>query len=206
MHMVLLGDSIFDNAPYVNEGDTVSEQLSAMATTADVTLLAIDGDVTAGVRSQLAGLPTTATHLFVSCGGNDALSALPLLGESVNNVTEALELMDRVTATFRQDYRAMLESVMDKRIELAVCTIYNCVPGLPDAEVRALALFNEIILEEAIRMGLPVIDLRVICDEESDYSLVSPIEPSAAGGRKIAERILAVASGCANHSTINVVY
>jgi hypothetical protein len=37
-----------------------------------------------------------------------------------------------------------------------------------------------------------VIDLRLVCDRPADYSHVSPIEPSAAGGGKIARVIAEV--------------
>ena len=49
----------------------------------------------------------------------------------------------------------------------------------------ALAPFNDVILREATAHGLSVLDLRLVCDEPGDYSTVSPIEPSAQGGRKI---------------------
>lgn len=38
-----------------------------------------------------------------------------------------------------------------------------------------------------------MLDLRVICTALEDFSEISPIEPSAKGGAKIAERILRVA-------------
>jgi hypothetical protein len=42
---------------------------------------------------------------------------------------------------------------------------------------------------------LPFIDLRFTCDQSGDYSAVSPIEPSAAGGTKIARVIAEVVTG-----------
>ena len=58
-----------------------------------------------------------------------------------------------------------------------------------------MAGFNEIILREAFRAKLPVIDLRLVCDRAADYSAVSPIEPSMAGGAKIAKLIAELAVG-----------
>ena len=40
------------------------------------------------------------------------------------------------------------------------------------------------ILRAAFAQGLPVIDLRLVCNEDADYA--NPIEPSAHGGEKIA--------------------
>ncbi len=40
---------------------------------------------------------------------------------------------------------------------------------------------------EAFARGLPLIDLRLVCDEDADFA--NPIEPSARGGGKIAAEI-----------------
>lgn len=57
--------------------------------------------------------------------------------------------------------------------------------GLSEAENSASAMYNEIILEVAFAEKLPVVDLRLICGNASDYSTLSPIEPSSIGGKKI---------------------
>jgi hypothetical protein len=86
----------------------------------------------------------------------------------------------------------MLQALSAVGKSTAVCTVYDAIPGLGDAERVALAGFNELILREAILAGLPVIDLRLVCDRASDYSHVSPIEPSALGGAKIVRSIAEV--------------
>ena len=71
-HIILMGDSIFDNGPYVEEGESVSETLvDQMTDKARVTLLAVDGHTTRDVGSQLERFPEDATHIFLSCGDND---------------------------------------------------------------------------------------------------------------------------------------
>src|SRR5688572_16398198 len=79
-HVVLLGDSIFDNAAYVAGGPAVVDQLHTILP-ADwkATLLAVDGDTTGLVADRLRGLPADASHLVVSVGGNDALRHTYLL-------------------------------------------------------------------------------------------------------------------------------
>jgi hypothetical protein len=53
-HVVLLGDSIFDNAAYVPERPAVIEQLRhALPKAWKATLLAIDGHVAVDVEGQL---------------------------------------------------------------------------------------------------------------------------------------------------------
>jgi hypothetical protein len=80
----------------------------------------------------------------------------------------------------------MLQAVFAAGKPTAVCTIYDSVPDLSGPEVTALAAFNDVILREAFQAGLPIIDLRLICNRPGDYSHVSRIEPSAVGGAKIA--------------------
>ena len=81
-HIVLLGDSIFDNASYVPEGPPVVTQLRhRLPKNWRASLLAVDGHRTMDVMDQLTALPGDATHLIVSVGGNDALS------ESVSWIT-----------------------------------------------------------------------------------------------------------------------
>ena len=70
-----------------------------------------------------------------------------------------------------------------------LCTIYNGnlpVSQAPTARV-ALSIFNDVILRVAFEHHLPVIDLRLICNEPADYA--NPIEPSGRGGWKIANAI-----------------
>ncbi len=194
-HVVLLGDSIFDNASYVPGGPPVIDQLrQALPQGWLASLLAVDGHVTEDVAQQLKHLPADATHLFVSAGGNDALGESRILSEAVRTVAEALGLIHDARTRFRHAYRAMLQVLSAVGKPAAVCTVYDAVPGLGPAEHAALAGFNEVILREAFLAGLPVIDLRLLCDRRADYSHVSPIEPSAAGGAKIALVIAEVAT------------
>ncbi len=194
-HVVLLGDSIFDNAAYVPDGTAVIEQLhSALSSDWSATLLAIDGDVTGDVNVQLNGLPADASHLVVSCGGNDALGYLSVLDQKVDDVSQALALFATIRDDFRAQYREMLMKVVAHRLPIRVCTVYDRVPGLEPRQQAALAMFNEVIFREALEAGVELIDLRLICSEIADYSELSPIEPSERGGAKIVSAITGILS------------
>lgn len=191
-HLVLLGDSIFDNAPYVPAGTQVSVQLQKRLPGHQVSLLARDGAVLADVMGQvarLADLPEPATRLVVSCGGNDVLGLVGAMRSPVQSVLEATELLASWQADFRRAYWKMLNVVLSRRMPVAVATIYDGVPGLAAGLRTALAPFNDVILREAAQRGLPVLDLRLACQDPGDYASSSPIEPSAQGGAKIAETI-----------------
>lgn len=191
-HVVLLGDSIFDNAAYVAGGPAVIDHLRrALPAGWRATLLAVDGDTTDMVAGRLSGLQTDDTHLVVSVGGNDALMHIDLLAADHNILPELAE----ARAEFAARYRAMLEAVLEHNKPTAVCTVYDAVPGLKAEARAALGIFNDTIVREATRSRVPVLDLRLVCDEPADYSEVSPIEPSARGGEKIAALVARVLTG-----------
>ncbi|OWK43068.1 SGNH/GDSL hydrolase family protein [Fimbriiglobus ruber] len=194
-HVVLLGDSIFDNARYVPDRPPVIEQVRrGLPVGWRATLLAVDGSVTDDVIAQIGQLPDDASHLFVSAGGNDALAGAYLLNEPVDTVGDALALLAEARADFREHYRVMLRAVLAAGKPTAVCTVYDTVPERAGGELAALGLFNEVILREAAAAGVPVIDLRLVCTDPGDYSPLSPIEPSVVGGAKIAGLIADVAA------------
>jgi len=90
-YITLIGDSIFDNEVYVGDGDSVIDQLNEkISKPIKATLVAVDGDVTNDVFKQLERLPNDTTHLFISCGGNDALSIANILDRSVGTVGDAI--------------------------------------------------------------------------------------------------------------------
>lgn len=195
-HVVLLGDSILDNRAYVAPQPDVADQLRArLGAGWTVTLSAVDGHVTDDVRRhQLQTVPADASQLVISAGGNDALGHASVLGQRVGTVGEAVGLLAHAQAGFASAYSQMIDAVLQLGIPTAVCTIYDT--NYPDPErtlvIAALALFNDVITRAAFSRKLPLIDLRLICSERSDFA--NPIEPSARGGEKIAAAIAALAS------------
>jgi lysophospholipase L1-like esterase len=190
-HVVLLGDSIFDNKVYVGSGPDVVHQLrERLPHDWKATLLAVDGDTSQGVASQLASLPRDASHLVVSAGGNDALMQAGILAQSVVSVAETMCRLSDVAAHFEASYTKMLDTLLKHQLPIAVCTIYNPrfdEPMQQRVAVAGLCHFNDVILRAAIARGLPVLDLRLVCNEYSDYA--NEIEPGVLGGAKIASAI-----------------
>ncbi|NNM72153.1 SGNH/GDSL hydrolase family protein [Enterovirga aerilata] len=190
-HLVLLGDSIFDNKAYVAGGpDVVAQVRDDLPAGWTATLCAVDGATTAGVRSQLARVPADATHLVLSIGGNDALGQSGVLARGARSVAEVLETLGEIGRGFERDYRAMLDLVLARGLPTALCTIYN--PSYPEParqriSVAALTFMNDPIVRIAAEHGLPLIDLRLVCTDPADYA--NPIEPSSRGGEKIAAAI-----------------
>ena len=187
-HILLLGDSVFDNRAYTGHEPDVSAHLRSILPDGwTATLVAVDGATTAGIASQARSVPADATHVILSVGGNDALGEIGLLDTPVRSTAEALALFGRRVAAFEKDYRAAVQLVSLLRRPLTLCTIYN--GDLPDARQAGLArvalmMFNDGILRTAFEAGASVIDLRLVCSESADYA--NPIEPSGQGGLKIA--------------------
>jgi hypothetical protein len=191
-HVVLLGDSIFDNAAYVAGGPDVVAQLRPMLPAGwTATLCAVDGAVVDDVERQLASLPRDTTHVVVSAGGNDALAHADLLSRPARSAAEVLGRLADAGTAFETRYRRMLGTVLRRRLQVTLCTIYN--GNFPDPLTQrlastALTVFNDAILRAAIETRTPVIDLRFVCGEAADYA--NPIEPSVCGGGKIARAVV----------------
>lgn len=190
-HLVLLGDSIFDNAAYTGrEPDVITHVRSILPARWKATLCAVDGSTTEDLPRQLPEIPEDASHLVVSIGGNDALLQVDLLDTPVRSTAEALELFGEQVGVFEESYRRALGEVLRLERPTVVCTIYN--GNLPDSQARvarvALMMFNDAILRTAHEHGLPVIELRLVCTDPEDYA--NPIEPSGQGGAKIARAIV----------------
>ncbi len=110
-HLVLLGDSIFDNGVYVEAGQAdvtthLRRKLELLGWTLD--MRAVDGAVASSVEGQLTHSPVVKRCTFVlSVGGNDALTHL-------NMVTEAPDLLAfyEIREAFRDRYAQALDLIL----------------------------------------------------------------------------------------------
>ena len=192
-HIVLLGDSIFDNRAYTSGAPDVISHLRTLVPAGwAADLLARDGATTADIPTQLRRVPAAATHLVISIGGNDALQNMDLLSLRVTSSAEALNVFAERAAAFERAYRQAVGAAVALRRTAAICTIYNGAlePERAAAARIGLTVFNDVILRTAIDFGLDALELRSICTEPADYA--NPIEPSGQGGLKIARGIAAL--------------
>jgi len=223
-HIVLCGDSIIDNGSYVNQGELdVAGQVQEELPDSKVTLLAVDGNVTESIEDQMNNLPKDATHIFISIGGNDGYDRMDIFDESANTIGDAMEPLYEMRNEFEIDYNKMLKNVLSYGVPTTLCSIYyprfeksdndvirnylggknNQVPIKKMAMV-GLSVYNDIITKEAFQAGLPLIDLRVLCNDDKDFA--NPIEPSVIGGKKIAIAIKEVVSVHDFTKNVSVVY
>lgn len=205
-HLILLGDSILDNAEDVGAGQPVIAQVQGLLPGGwHATLLARDGSVTHDVHAQLARLPPDASHLVISAGGNDALMQSDVLRARVDTVGAALDRLAAIGARFAQEYAELLAQVRGRNLPATLCMIYD--PNMSDPTSQrilaaGLTIFNDVISRAAFEGGFDLIDLRTICSSPSDYA--NEIEPSSAGGAKIAAAIVQAATRAAGRSRVFV--
>ncbi len=191
-HVVLLGDSIFDNKPYVGNGPAVIDQVrETLGLDWSAKLLAVDGSTTQDViDEQVDKIPDSATHVIISSGGNDALQQQEILLRQIDIVSEALQAMYEIQRKFGKVYNQLIDAVCKKVDKVTVCTIYDPNFDLAprqQASIAALSIFNDRITRVAFARKLALIDLRLLFDNRQDYA--NPIEPSSQGGQKIADQI-----------------
>jgi hypothetical protein len=189
-HIVLIGDSIFDNRAYTGgEPDVVEHLRRIIPSPWRATLCAVDGSMIADLKAQLPTVPQDASNIVISIGGNDILMNTDILAQPVASTTDALELFNNRVTRFERDYRAAIEGVLELGCHTTICAIYNgnLEPDQALLARIALMMFNDVILRVAFEQELSIIDLRLICNQKADYA--NPIEPSGRGGRKIATAI-----------------
>ena len=194
-HIVLLGDSIFDNGSYTGgEPDVISQVRELLPNGWCASLLAVDGSTTEDIPSQVQRIPSNVTHLILSVGGNDAILNSDVLLYPFESTARVLAKLADVAQEFEGKYRRAVAACRKTSLPLTICTIYN--GNFPDREYQRLAstalmVFNDVILRVGFELRLTVIDLRLVCSSAEDYA--NPIEPSSKGGAKIARCILTAA-------------
>src|SRR3954447_8298228 len=125
-HVTLLGDSVFDNGAYVGGRlDVLAQLRQRLPAGWRATLVAVDGGVIRDIPRQLERVPDDATHLVISVGGNDALGFSAVLGAPSRSVADTLEQLALIRGEFTRNYGRMVETVRQRGLPIAVCTIYD---------------------------------------------------------------------------------
>jgi hypothetical protein len=212
--LLLIGDSVIDNAAYVRPGEPdVAAQVQGALPDWIVELRAVDGSITEEVlQHQTAGL-NRRDLVVVSSGGNDALAHVDLIGAGagtgrfggLSTLWQALQSpqdlatgflghLHGIQSGFRGTYGALLDRVVGDGRTVLCLTIYNpafVAHGMSIDQQRAaevgLSLYNDVIQREALRRGCGVLEMRTLFDDDADFA--NPIEPSAIGGAKIAAAV-----------------
>jgi lysophospholipase L1-like esterase len=188
--VVLLGDSILDNASYTHPEPDTTKVLERLLPGWAVRCYARDGARMADVPAQLRQLSEQPGVAVLSVGGNDAVSHIGLLQRRGVSAADILADLLRIADDFAKRYEAVAAGVRERVDRTVLCTIYEVqLEPAPYARLARvpLAVLNDRIMRIAARLGADVLDLRSVCTEPSDFVL--QIEPSAQGAAKIARAI-----------------
>ena len=138
-------------------------------------------------RGWAREIPIDATHIGICVDGAWAIEASGLLRGRAQSVSEALETLAVAADQFERIFEKLVAAALEAGLPTVVCTL---VPSRHEDASRqraassALAIFNDRILRQAFWAKLSVVELRLICDEESDYATETLL--SRAGVRKVA--------------------
>ena len=187
-YYLLMGDSILNNEVYVANGKSVN-QLLKDSTDNRTTCLAKNNATIAEVYNQVSKIPdklksdSENTTIFLSVGGND------ILNQSADK--EGGPIDSKVISTIFSAYKPLVKSIQNimPKSQLILLDIYY-----PDnAKYRPLhdsiREWNNQLYNFGTENNLSVLRISDILTKPEDFAL--DIEPSAIGGKKLADAILA---------------
>ena len=203
--LVLMGDSILDNAPYTRPDPDTAHHLQQLVADWEVKLLAVDGATMSDMPAQIRRLDGKPHVAILSIGGNDVTRHIGVLDKRVSSSSQTIDELFSIVEQFGERYEKVARAVAEKAHRTVLCTIYE-VQLEPREYARLvtvpLAMLNDRIIRTASTLGLDVLELRTVCTSPSDF--VMQIEPSGAGARKIAQAIARLVSGESGLSSARV--
>jgi len=175
--IILMGDSVLNNANYVPEGKSVYDSLKTKLS--NVINVAKDGATISDLYGQLDKIPVdlnnSNTYIFISAGGNDILNKRTELSN-----TEISQLFD--------SYMEFLNALKTKLGSVNVNIMNLYLPANPRYQSYKTSInqWNQLIEASSSKIGetYNVIDLYTLLTNTNDF--VYDIEPSESASDKIA--------------------
>ena len=182
-NIVLIGDSMLDNSPYVLSGQSVSDIISKdLEKTTGTTLynFAKDGATINDCYSQLDKISTdlnnSNTTIFLSVGGNNILNSRSRMDtKAISNLFD--------------QYLELIKSIKTRvpNARLFALNLYFPVKSHYKSYYDSITQWNK-LLEDNLFQGYKLIQTNKLLVVEDDFTY--DIEPSFKGGKKIAQSIL----------------
>jgi hypothetical protein len=138
-------------------------------------------------RGWAREIPIDASHIGICVDGGWAIETSGLLRGRAQSVSEALESLAIAADQFEGIFAKLVGAALEAGLPTVVCTLvpsHHEEPSRQRATAAALAIFNDRILRQAVKASLSIVDLRFVCDEDSDYASETLL--SRAGVRKVA--------------------
>ena len=175
--VILMGDSVLNNANYVPAGKSVYDSLKSKLS--KVINLAKDGATISDLYGQLDKIPVELnnanTYIFISAGGNDILNKRTELSS-----TEIRRLFD--------SYMEFLKALRTKLGSVKINILNLYLPSNPRYQTYKTSIeqWNQLIQSSSNKVGemYNVVDLHALLKIPDDF--VYDIEPSESASDKIA--------------------
>ena len=177
-NIVLVGDSILNNANYVSPGLTVYDLIKSKHE--NVQMYAADNSAIKDVIKQVENMPnkfnTKNTYIFVSAGGNDILNL------SIHQDEES-------TKNLFNMYLLLIKAIKQKFPNANIVALNIYYPPNPYYKIfyKTVEMWNNLLMKNKTIQGYSVININKMLTSEDDFT--RDIEPSDIGGEKIADAI-----------------
>ena len=186
-HLVLLGDAIQNIDLGVGE-----IEIALVPQPRNPWKLTVVPALQTPLRGYVREIPEDATHVVISIEGAWAIEASGLLQSGTHTMCEALATLSAAADEFEGVLAGMIAAAQEAGLPTVVCTLVPAryvKPAQHRVATTALAIFNDRVVRRAFAAGLPIVDLRLVCDEDADYAGETLL--SRAGVRKAANVIRA---------------
>ena len=138
-------------------------------------------------QGRVRAIPAQATHIGICVDGGWAIETSGLLKGRAQSIQDALDTLAAAADEFENMFAGLIAAAAEAGVPTIVCTLVPARYVDPSRErvaATALAIFNDRILRRAIAARLSIVELRLVCDEDSDYASETLL--SHAGVRKVA--------------------
>jgi hypothetical protein len=139
------------------------------------------------VRGHVRAIPADASHIGVCLDGGWAIETSGLLMGGTQSIRDALDALASAADEFENVFARLIAAAIETGLPTIVCTLVPARYAEPSQQrvaATALAIFNDRILRRAFAARLSIVELRLVCDEESDYANETLL--SRSGVRKVA--------------------
>jgi len=188
-HVVLLGDALLDAYRTIDKTPGKFEN-EILPGTRDEWKLSVISTAEIAREGPAHPLPKDATHAMIFIEGNDAIERSGLLDRRPDAYGQTLEQLSLAADEFERTLERLIQVAQAARLEIMVCTMFP--PSYKDpvrqrTACAALAVFNDRVTKSAAAARASLIDLRLACNEPSDYD--RPTLLSKSGVQKVANVI-----------------
>ena len=176
-HIVLLGDSIFQNNNYVPKSKSVEYLLKEKLSIPSLVLAqdnAIIYDIPKQYNSMPLNLNAKTTNLYISIGGNDLLNLYE------HNNTNNSKLFNMVWEIYKKTILMLIDST---QCNIILTDIYFITDPNYSRYLPIIKKWNANLYRFASKNNFKVFKISEILTQPQDFT--NSIEPSSVGGKKM---------------------